>query len=60
MEGIQLATLNKKIYVPASLRQRIVSWYHDYLAHPGNTRMEATINQRLTWPQMQQDIEQHV
>jgi hypothetical protein len=27
---------------PDSLEGRIVAWYHKYLAHPGETRMEAT------------------
>jgi hypothetical protein len=39
-----------RIYVPATLRERMLEWYHDYLIHPGKTRMEATIRQNFTWP----------
>jgi hypothetical protein len=30
-------TYEKKMYIPQSLRKRIVWWYHTYLQHPGTT-----------------------
>jgi hypothetical protein len=33
-------TYDNKIYIPQSLRKRIVWWYHTYLQHPGIIRME--------------------
>jgi hypothetical protein len=30
-------TYDNKIYIPISLRKRIVWWYHKYLQHPGIT-----------------------
>ncbi len=50
VEGVELVHMNGKIYVPLSLRERIISWYHQFLVHPGRTRMEATIRQNFTWP----------
>jgi hypothetical protein len=30
--------------------------YHTYLQHPGVTRMEATLRQKLTWPNLRKDV----
>jgi hypothetical protein len=32
-----------KIYIPQSLREKVLSWYHEYLLHPGQTCTEKTI-----------------
>jgi Integrase zinc binding domain len=45
------------IYIPQSLRQRVLSWYHEYLLHPGHTRTEKTIRNTMTWPGLTQDVE---
>ena len=50
LEGASLTTINGLIYVPQELQHKIVAWYHQYLAHPGQSRMEATIRQNFTWP----------
>ena len=57
VEDVKLITVNDKILVPKVLRQRIVAWYHEYLVHPGQTRMEATLKQTLTWPNLRKDVE---
>jgi hypothetical protein len=48
MERSTVITYDNTIYIPISLRKRIVWWYHTYLQHPGITRMEATLRQNLT------------
>jgi hypothetical protein len=45
------------IYIPISLRKRIVWWYHTYLKYPAITRMGATLIQNLTWPNLKNDVE---
>ena len=60
LEGIEIALIDNKIFIPRSLRGRIIGWYHTYLQHPGQTRMEATIKQNMTWPDMRKDIEYNV
>jgi hypothetical protein len=50
-------TSDNKIYIPISLRKRIVWWYHMYLQHPGIKRMEATLRQNLTWTNPRKDVE---
>jgi hypothetical protein len=39
------------------LQQRVLSWYHVYLLHPGHTRTETIIRNTMTWPGITQDIE---
>ena len=57
IEGHDLLCYKDKIYIPQSLRQRVLSWYHEYLLHPGQTRTEKTIRNTMTWPGLTQDVE---
>jgi hypothetical protein len=57
VERSTLITYDNKIYIPISLRKRIVWWYHTYLQLPGITRMEATLRKNLTWPNLKKDVE---
>jgi hypothetical protein len=52
IEGYDLLCYNEKIYIPQSSRQttRVLSWYHEYLLHPGQTIAEKTIRNTMTWP----------
>jgi hypothetical protein len=52
VERSTVITYNNKIYIPLSLRKRIVWWYHTYLQHSGIACMEATLRQNLTWPNL--------
>jgi Integrase zinc binding domain len=54
-EGHGILCYKDKIYIPQYLRQRVLSWYHEYLHHPGQTRTEETIRNTMTWPT--QDVE---
>jgi Integrase zinc binding domain len=49
--------LRINIYIPLSLRQRVLSCYHKYLLHPGQTCTEQTISNTMTWPGLLQDVE---
>ena len=60
LEETELVTYNDRIYVPNTLQSRVVDWYHTYLAHPGETRMVATLSQTLYWPGMHKHIHEHV
>jgi len=50
LEGCELVMHANQIVIPKTLQQRIVEWYHHYLAHPGQTHMEVTLRQLYTWP----------
>jgi RNase H-like domain found in reverse transcriptase len=41
LEGVEVITYQGKIYIPVQLQQCVVAWYHEYLAHPGESRTEA-------------------
>jgi hypothetical protein len=60
IEGAEIVTHHKLIVIPKTLQKRIVAWYHLYLAHPGMTRLEATLREPMTGPNMRKDIELHV
>jgi putative transposase len=60
LEGAEVITHKKLIVIPQSLQKRIVAWYHHYLAHPGMTRLEATLREIMTWSNMRKDIESYV
>jgi hypothetical protein len=57
IERSTMITYDNKIYIPISLRKRTVWWYHTYLQHPGITRIEATLRQKLTWPNLRNNVE---
>jgi hypothetical protein len=48
IEGYDLLCYKEKIYFLQSLRQRVLSWCHEYLLHPGQTRTEKTIRNTMT------------
>ena len=57
IEGYDLLCYKDKISIPQSLRQKVMSWYHEYLLHPGQNRTEKTIRNTMTWPGFTQDVE---
>ena len=60
IEGKELVTYRGKIYIPTSLRTRIMYWYHTYLLHPGATRMLNTINATMFWHGMRVHVDNYV
>ncbi len=46
----------QRIIVPKSLRNRLLTWYHTMLVHPGSDRLYFTLRQHYSWPHMHQDI----
>ena len=49
-----------KLVIPRSLQHRAVSWYHHYLQHPGNTRLEETIKAAMYWKHMRSTVQSYV
>jgi hypothetical protein len=48
IERYDILCYKEKIYIPQALRQRVLSWYHEYLLHPGQTRIEKAIRNTMT------------
>jgi Integrase zinc binding domain len=59
IEGYDLLCYKCKIYIPQSLRQKqkVLSWYHQYLLHPRQTHTEKTRRNTMTLPGLTQDVE---
>jgi hypothetical protein len=56
-ERSTVISYDNKIYIPLSIRKRIVWWYHIYLQHPGITCMEANLRENVTWHNLKKDVE---
>ena len=60
VEGQRLVTYKSKIYIPDSLKNRVMDWYHTYLVHPGSTRMLNSIQTLMHWHGMRKDVDKFV
>jgi hypothetical protein len=49
-----------KIYLPESLRDETIAWYHEFLSHPGITRLLGTIKANFYCPLLTKKIEEYV
>ena len=56
VENVKLIHKNGLIYVPETLTEGIIDWYHCMLCHPGEKRLENTIRSNFTWPDMRGDV----
>ena len=48
------------MYIPRSLRNQILEWYHVILQHPGATSTKKTIRQRMNWPGLKKYVNEYV
>ena len=55
-KSYDLYTRDGKIVVPKALQVPAVTWYHELLMHPGETRTEATLGQHFTWKGMRNTV----
>ena len=60
VEDAELFAKDGRIVVPTSLQSRTIEWFHVYLAHPGASRMTATIGANFHWKNMKAHIHKHV
>ena len=56
---LDLQDKKQRIIVPASMRTRLVEWYHGVLVHPGAERLYYTLRQHFTWPNMHDQIRKY-
>ena len=51
----------RRLVIPgAEMQSRVVQWYHYYLQHPGETRLEETLTAIMYWPGMRFRIRKYV
>ena len=60
VENTKVLCTDNKLVVPATLHHRAVSWYYQYLQHPGSTCLEETLCIALYWRDMHQTIQSYV
>jgi hypothetical protein len=60
IEDMKVLCKNEKAMIPTSLWHRAVSWYHHYLQHPGNSRLEETMRSMMYWKGMCTTIRKYV
>ena len=60
VENTKVFCKNGKPIIPRSLQHRAVSWYHHYLQHPGNTRLEETLKAAMYWKHMRSTVRSYV
>ena len=56
IENTYVLCKDGKLVIPKSLQHRAVSWYHHYLQHPGNTRLEETLRAAMYWTNMRTTV----
>ena len=60
IENTPVFCKNGKLVIPRSLQHRAVSWYHHYLQHPGNTRLEETLRAAMYWKHKRSTVRSYV
>ena len=60
IENKDLIMYKGKIYIPDSLKNRLMDWYHTHLVHPGSTRMLHSIQATMHWHGIRKDVEKYV
>ena len=49
-----------RLVIPKVLQAKALQWYHHYLQHPGETRLEETLVAVMYWPGLRADVRRHV
>jgi hypothetical protein len=61
IEDIKVLRKNGTVMIPTSLcRHRAFSWYHNYLQHPGHSRLEETMRSMMYWKGMHTTIGRYI
>ena len=58
--GLVLKDDNIYIYIPESMRETTLNWYHHYLNHPGGNKLGNTIKQNYYWKGLSNQAKQFV
>ena len=59
-EDILVFEGNRMVIPDTAMQSRILSWYHHYLQHPGENRLEETLTAVMWWPGMRAHTRKHV
>ena len=51
-----VAYKDTRLVIPKTLQSKVVQWYHHYLFHPGQTRLEETIATIMYWRSLRSNV----
>ena len=61
IDTLQLVVTDKnQLVIPEAHQNEVLNWYHYFLNHPGETRMEQTMRAKIYWKGMTNDIKHFV
>ena len=60
IDNVKLILKDEKIFIPESMREATLNWYHHYLNHPGGDRLANTIKQNCYWKGLSNQAKQFV
>eukprot|EP00804_Cyclotella_cryptica_P013077 CCRYP_002371-RA/>CCRYP_002371-RA protein AED:0.45 eAED:0.46 QI:0/0/0/1/0/0/2/0/165 len=60
VENIEVLCKEGKMVIPTSLQHRAVAWFHHYLQHPGQKRLEETLSLSMYWKGLRTTVQSHV
>ena len=60
VEDLEVLCHKDKLVVPKGLQRRAVMWYHHYLQHPGQLRLEETLRASMYWTKMRDTVRRYV
>jgi hypothetical protein len=59
-DKVNLIMYQDRIYIPHSICDRVLEWFHHYLNHPGGDRLGNTIAGCCCWKGLMNDTKKHV
>ena len=60
IDDVKLIMKDNKIYIPHTMRESILNWYHHMLNHPGGDRLGNTIKQNCYWKGLSHQAKDYV
>ena len=60
VEDTQVLCKDGQLVIPKELQKHAVEWYHQYLQHPGTTRLEETLCAAMYWKVLRHTVRAYV
>jgi hypothetical protein len=60
VENTKVLCKDGKMVITISLQHCAVAWYHHYLQHPTNMRLEETLHLLMYWKGLRKTVQSHI
>ena len=60
IDGVNLILKHDKIYIPESMRETTLNWYHHYQNYSGGDRLGNTFKENCNWKGLSSQAKKHV